>query len=507
MTAKPQPPGGSELSNAASAPAGARRLSMSTRLFYGFGSVAYGVKDSGFSYFLAFFYAQVVGLPAQTVGLAIMIALVLDAFIDPIVGQLSDNTRSKWGRRHPWMYAAALPVAISYLLIWHPPTGWDQGAQVVYLVAVAVLIRSFISCYEIPSAALAAELTTEYDERTRLLSYRYLFGWAGGLAMYALTLAVFLRPTPEFPVGQLNPDGYARYGLAAGALMLFAILVTSLGTHRHIPDLREPPQERITFGRLASEMVGTLSNRNFLMILASCFFLYAGIGLGFAINLYITTYFWAFTSAEIALFAFSSLTAAILAFIAAPRLAKRFDKRPAAMVLIPAGLLFSVGPIALRLLGLFPSNDSPLIFGVIFCTNILGVGLGIVANILFSSMIADVVEDAELQTGRRQEGLFFAAIAFANKSTTGLGIFASGLIIAAVNFPTGAKPDAVAPEVIRSLGVVYVPTQFVLYGVATLLLLGYRITRASHMETLRKLAAAADLAQEGEPASSASKLS
>jgi len=487
-------------------PIHARRLSLSTRLFYGFGSVAFGVKDNGFSFFLAFYYAQVIGLPAQTVGLAIMAALILDAFIDPIVGQLSDNTRSKWGRRHPWMYGAAIPVALSYMLIWHPPTGWSQPAQVAYLVAVAVLIRSFISCYEIPSAALAAELTTEYDERTRLLSYRYLFGWAGGLAAYGVTLAVFLKPTAEYPVGQLNPEGYAQYGVFAAALMIFAILVTSLGTHRQIPHLRAPPLERITMSRLGREMLGTLNNRNFLMILAAAFFLYAGIGLGFAINLYFATYYWEFSSGEIALFSFSSLTAAVLAFLIAPRIARRFDKRPAAMVLIPTGLAFGIGPIALRLLGLFPANDSPLIFGTIFVTNIFYVGIGIVANILFSSMIADVVEDAELKTGRRQEGLFFAAIAFANKATTGLGIFASGLIIGAIGFPTGAKPGSVDPEILGRLGLVYAPTQAVLYGAAALLLLGYGITRTSHMETLRKLAAAADLAQEGEPASSGAKL-
>lgn len=487
--------------------AGARRLSLSTRIFYGFGSVAFGVKDNGFSYFLAFFYAQVVGLPAQTVGFAIMLALVIDAFIDPIVGQLSDNTRSKWGRRHPWMYAAAIPVAISYSLIWNPPTAWSQPAQVAYLVAVAVLIRSFISCYEIPSAALAAELTTEYDERTRLLSYRYLFGWGGGLAMYGLALFVFLKPTPEFPVGQLNPAGYASYGVFAGGLMLFAILVTSIGTHRQIPNLREPPQQRVTLGRLAAEMFGAMANRNFLMILASAFFLYAGIGLGFAINLYFNTYFWEFNAGEIALFSFSSLTAAILAFILAPRLARRFEKRAVAMLLLPTGLAFSIGPIALRLLGAFPANDSPIIFTTIFLTNILAVGLGIIANILFSSMIADVVEDSELKTGRRQEGVFFAAIAFAAKSTTGFGILASGLIIGGIGFPSGIKPGQIDPDIIRSLGLIYVPAQIVLYGTATLLLLGYGISRSSHADTLRKLAAAADLTSEGEPASSTGGLS
>src|SRR5690606_21936435 len=145
----------------------------------------------------------------------------------------------------------------------------------------------------------------------------------------------------------------------------------------------------------------------------SAIFLYAGIGLGFAINLYFSTYFWEFTAEEIGLFAFSSLTAAILAFIVAPRLAGRFEKRSVAMLLLPAGLIFAIGPVALRLVGAFPSNESAAIFPTIFVTNILSVGLGIIANILFSSMIADVVEDAELKTGRRQEGVFFAAIAFA----------------------------------------------------------------------------------------------
>jgi glycoside/pentoside/hexuronide:cation symporter, GPH family len=489
------------------AQAGGRRLGVSTRIFYGFGSVAFGVKDNGFSYFLAFYYAQVVGLPAQTVGLAIMAALILDAFIDPIVGQISDNTRSKWGRRHPWMYAAAVPVAISYLLLWHPPKGWEEGALVAYLFGAAVLIRSFISCYEIPSSALAAELTTEYDERTKLLSYRYLFAWIGGLAMYGLALAVFLRPNAQYPIGQLNPQGYADYGVFAAGLMLCAILASSIGTHRQIPYLRDPPQERMTLGRLGREMVGTLSNRNFLMILASSFFLYAGIGLGFSINLYFATYFWAFSSGEIALFTFSSLTAAVLAFAAAPRIARRFDKKPAAMILIPTALLAAIGPVVLRLVGAFPGNDSPVIFGLIFVINVVAVGLGIVGNILFSSMIADVVEDSELKTGRRQEGLFFAAIAFVNKAVSGLGIFFSGAIVAAIDFPSGVKPQDMPAEVVRNLGLVYVPTQLVLYGAATLLLLGYGISRASHMETLRKLAAAAQLASEGEPASSTSKLS
>jgi Na+/melibiose symporter-like transporter len=479
--------------------AGARRLSFPTRFFYGFGSIAFGVKDNGFSYFLAFFYAQVVGLPAATVGVAIMFALILDAFVDPIIGQLSDNTRTRWGRRHPFMYASAVPVAISYAFLWNPPQGWEQPAQIAYLFFTAVLIRSFISCYEIPSAALAAELTTEYDERTRLLSYRYLFGWVGGLLMYGLALLVFFKPDATHAVGQLNPEGYAHYGLFAGGLMIFAILVTSIGTHKEIPNLREPPHARIALGRLAREMFGTLANRSFLMILASSFFYAMGVGLGFSINLYFSTYFWQFSSFQIGMFTFSSLLAAFLAFGIAPRIAKRFDKKPAAMTLIPLGLLISVSPIVLRLMGAFLPNGSPALFPTIWVINVFGIGLGITGSILFSSMIADVVENSELTTGRRQEGLFFAAVAFVNKAVSGMGIFTSGMIISAIHFPHGVKPDAVPADVVRALGLTYVPVQVALYGITVLLLTGYRISRRSHEETLRQLAAAADLAAEGEP--------
>jgi Na+/melibiose symporter-like transporter len=486
--------------------AGARRLGFPTRFFYGFGSIAFGVKDNGFSYFLGFFYAQVVGLPAATVGLAIMFAFILDAFIDPIIGQLSDNTRTRWGRRHPFMYLSAVPVGASYLLLWNPPKGWDHAALVAYLVAVAILIRSFISCYEIPSAALASELTTDYDERTRLLSWRYLFGWVGGLAMYGLALFVFLKPDAAHSVGQLNPAGYARYGLFAGGLMIFAIWVTSIGTHREIPHLREPPQARVTLGRLAREMFGTLANRSFLFILTSSFFYAMGIGLGFAINLYFSTYFWEFSSFQIGLFTPSSLAAAILAFAIAPRIAQTFDKKPAAMILIPLGIMIQVAPVVLRLMGLFLPNGSPALYPTIWIVNVFGVGLGITGSILFTSMIADVVEDSELKTGRRQEGLFFAAAAFINKAVSGMGIFTSGMIISAIHFPTGMKPGQVPADIVRALGLTYVPVQFVLYGVTVLLLAGYRISRTSHAETLRRLAAAADLTVEGEPASAQGEL-
>ena len=124
--------------------------SVKTKLFYGFGSVAYGVKDNGFNMLLLFFYNRVVGLNSLSVSIAIFIVLFFDPFVDPIVGQVSDNLHSSLGRRHPLMYAAAIPVALSYYLLFNPPH-WSQRALFFYLIGIAIIVRIFISMYEIRS--------------------------------------------------------------------------------------------------------------------------------------------------------------------------------------------------------------------------------------------------------------------------------------------------------------------------------------------------------------------
>ena len=231
-------------------------LTYRTKLFYGLGTVAFGVKDNGFSYLLLPFYNQVVGLPAPLVGFAILIAMMFDALVDPIIGQVSDHWRSRWGRRHPFMYAAALPVAVSYLLLWNPPH-WSQEALFFYLIAVAVLIRGFISVYEVPSSALSAELSQGYDERTVLLSYRYFFGWIGGLVLYIITFRFLLVPDAHHPVGQTNPVGFSHYGLLAAAIMLFAILASAAGTHDRIPTLKQAAARKLGFLTMMREILAT----------------------------------------------------------------------------------------------------------------------------------------------------------------------------------------------------------------------------------------------------------
>lgn len=300
----------------------ARRLSNGTMASYGFGAVAYGVKDAGFGTFLLLFYNQVMGLDPQTVGLVIMLALVADAFIDPAVGFFSDRTRGRWGRRHPWMYASALPIAVGWIALWNPPL-LSNAMVLVWLFACSVIVRSAVSCYEVPSVALTPELTSDFDERTRIMAYRYLFGWAGGLAMLLSAYLYFLAPTRAFPNGLLNPAGYAGFALLGAVLMMIAILVSALGTHGEIGRLPQPAIERQTLRQNFQQLWATVQNRAFVILMIASVCAYTNQGIGYAMSNYLYTYVWGFKGMILVWLTVALFGGVIMAFVIAPRVGKR----------------------------------------------------------------------------------------------------------------------------------------------------------------------------------------
>lgn len=467
----------------------APEIGFATKLFYGLGSVAFGVKDNGFSYLLLLFYNQVLGMPERWVGFALFVTLVVDAFLDPIVGHVSDHLHSRWGRRHPFLYASAIPVAVSYYFLWNPPQGLSPEGLFAYLVGIAIVVRVFITFYEIPSSSLVPELTDRYDERTSILGYRFFFGWWGGLTMSVLAFLVFLQPTPEQPVGVLNREGYGAYGFAASLVMLVAILASALGTHHTIPRLRQPPPKLpFSWERTKRELRETLSNRSFLALLGAAIFASLALGVVSALNVYFGTFFWELSSDQLSLLVLPNFVAAAFAVALAPRLSAAYGKKPAAIAIALLGLLFGVAPIVLRLVHLFPENGSPALLPTLAVVNTVAVTLFIASSVLTASMVADVVEDSELTTGRRSEGLLFAAGSFVQKCVSGAGIFGSTVLLFAIGFPSDAKPGQVDPAVVRKLGLLYVPLLVVFFTLSIAFLSGYRIRRETHEENLRKLA-------------------
>jgi GPH family glycoside/pentoside/hexuronide:cation symporter len=457
------------------------RLPLGLKLYHGLGSVAYGVKDNGFSTFLLLFYNQVLGMDAKLVSLALMLALVLDAFVDPVIGYLSDQTHTRWGRRLPWLYIAPIPLAFAWFALWTPEAGATPSFW--HLVGVAVIVRSLVSCCEVPSVALLPELTRDYDERTTLMRYRYLFGWAGGLLMLFLAYDLFLAKS------LLAVEGYYQYGLFGGLLMAATVLISAAGQHRWAarwPDRKPSALSPVTAFR---EIREALTHPAFLILLAAGAIAYTSQGVTFSISNYLYLFIWKFSPVAFKIYPWVLFASVVGTFLLIGPAQRRFGKRTTAIAGGMIGMIFWVTPFVLRHLHLWPVEGSTAstagLFVFFFLANLFSVSVMISGG----SMIADIVEASEVETGRRSEGTFFAGNFFMQKCATGLGIFATGLLVDLAGIPEKADPAKVPESVIDNFSFYYCVLVILAAILSSLIFRYYPINRQDHEARVAALAA------------------
>ena len=211
-------------------------------------------------------------------------------------------------------------------------------------------------------------------------------------------------------------------------LILVSILVSAVGTHSRIPHLKTPPApRRLTLGTIFREILETLANRSFVALFVAALLGAVASGLSAALSFYFYTYFWEFSSTETGIITMGAFLSAGLGFVLAPIVTRAMGKKRGAMI---TGLVAFIGaplPVLLRLIDVLPENGTPFIFWFVFSVQIIDLGLIICFQILFSSMIADLVEQAELKTGRRSEGVFFSTVTFVRKAVQGLGLMAAAV--------------------------------------------------------------------------------
>jgi GPH family glycoside/pentoside/hexuronide:cation symporter len=465
------------------APAGAagavpppRALPVWLKVTHGLGSIAYGVKDNGFSTFLLLFYNQVIGLDAGIVGAAIMVALIADAFVDPVIGELTDRTRSRWGRRLPWLYGAPIPLAIAWMLLWHPPEMSDS-MTVAWLIGLAIIVRSLVSMCEVPSVAIVPELTADYDERTVVMRYRFLFGWGGGLLILLLAYGAFFGG----PKGLVDPDGYFPYALTGALLMAGAVLFSAAGQHKWIAasnvDHAKPAGG---LRHILGEMRETLSNRAFLWLAFAALFGFINQGITFSLTNYLLGFFWQLDRIEMIIYVFLLFGTMIAAFVFVTPISARLGKRDGAILAGAIALLINSGIYFAYIQGVFPGLPGKPSVATMFALVFFANTFSIMLMILSSSMMADVVEASQSETGRRSEGLFFAGYFFMQKCATGIGIFIAGLILSLASFPANAKPGQVESGVLGNLALGYMLAILVLGTMGLLVMRRFPISRADH---------------------------
>lgn len=468
-------------------------LSTVTRFAYGLGSVAYGIKGNGFSYFLLLGYSQAFGLEPGLVSTALLLALLADAFSDPVMGYLSDHTTSRFGRRHVYMYGAAVPIAVAYVLLWNPPEGLSQGALFAWLLVFAITVRLLLTIYEVPCTAMAAELSRDYDERTRILTLRTVLGYVGGVIMAALTLLVILDP--EATGSSFNDAaGFREYGVWAALAIFASIMACALGTRHRVKYMsKATARAAAPVGEVFGRVFSIFGNPSLRALFAATLFGYVASGVSTALTYYLHGYFWELSGAQSSIITASVLVSALIAFLVAVPVSKRFGKKWTALGFGAVAFSTAPLPVILRLLGLLPENGDPVIFWIVLSFAVVDLALIIAMQAIFNSMVADLVEVQEVRTGKRSEAQTFAAITLSRKSVEGFGLFFAGIILSLAGLAAGAAPEAVSPDAVFRLGLYYAPTVLILWALMLWLMSFYRLDRAGHEANLAELARRAEL--------------
>ena len=447
------------------------------------GQIPEGIQTTSFGFFLLFFYNQVLGLSGFYASIAIVIALLVDAVSDPVIGSWSDSFRHRWGRRHPFMYAGAAPFAICFYFLFSPPAELTELETFGWLVVFSVLTRTAQSIYSIPHTSLTAELSTDYQERTLLSSLRQVFQNLGSLMVFLIGLQIYFGATPEYPVGQLNPEAYPKFAAMFGAIIFIGVLLTAGGTHSHIPFLPQvqPNAKSFSLRQVMREARQAFGFRSFRAVVLTAVLFGMTMGMVSALSIYLGTLYFQFSVELIGLsFPASTVGAFIGAALATP-LGRLFSEKK---MLLISGLLWyafwNTLPIILSPLGLFPKPGNPTLFYLVMTSNaICAMGIGLLMAMIWS-MIADITDQHEEKHGGRNEGIYFAASSFATKAISGFGVVISGVVVDLAGIQRNATVDTIDPASLWTLAMAMGPGVLVMIGITAIAASFYDLSKAEH---------------------------
>ncbi|WP_221364492.1 MFS transporter [Sphingomonas jinjuensis] len=471
-------------------PIDGRALAPLTRratLGYSAGALLDGIAGQGVNIFLFFYVTTVAGLSAALAGIALAVGLAVDAVVDPLIGSLSDNSRSRFGRRLPFMMMG-LPATAAFLIaMFSLPSGWSQLTLFAWLTFLSIGLRVGMSLFLLPYNAVGAEISDDYTERSSIAMWRWAFAMVGALVAIVLGFGVFLGGDG----GLSRRGGYTPLAISLAAIAAVGALIAmrtlaSMRDRQHVVAANQPGSLHL---RLLAEVGEIFRNQSFRTLFIGALLLFTSLAIHSSLGLHANTYFWRLSAAQIQIVTLSLFAGLLLgAPLAAPMLA-RIEKRTVLLIGM-VGLASSTSlPATLRLLGLFPFEGQTLV-AVLSAAVLLGGMLMAAAGIAFASMMADAADEHEHLFGARREGLYFAGWAFATKAASGLGSLVSGLALQAIGFQSaGGGAVRLTAGTIRWIGLINGPGAGVLALAAAALCLFYRLDAKRHAAIRRDLGA------------------
>ena len=478
-----------------------------TKFNFGFGQIGEAAFSAITLTFVSLYYNQALGLNINLVGWALGLAIFSSAILAPIVGAFSDRFRSRWGRRHPFLFASAVPLALSLYFLFSPPeflrivkAGTSLPPQVplfIWMVVWNVLARFFLAVYMVPSMALAAELSSDYNERTSIFSFLSIFGYAFGTSLSYLAWQMLAGTSRRAYDGEIVPKhldatNYPPLIILGCCSVILGIFIRTFGTRKEISHLDGPSDDMPNFSLLAvvKDIYQTWQNRNYLFLLMAGTSMMLSGGLGESVGPYMGTYYWEFEGAQLKWFSIAIMIGAILGAWLTPIWIRRFEKRPVCIGLIVLYNIVAPIPVLDRLTGLnilTPANHTPqllpfLLVHTAICYHCMS-GLGVCVM----SMLADIIDQNTLKTGHVQTAIFYSARGLFSQTGRSLAILVGGFaMMHIVKMPVGAVPGKLGMDVINRLGLFFVLRLTATFA-AIFLYAQYRLSRAEQQEIRMEL--------------------
>ena len=455
---------------------GVEKLGLGTKLAFGFGQLGEALFLGLTLAFAPIFYNQAVGLSADLVGVALFVGIFADAITDPLVGSISDRWRSKrLGRRHPFLFFSAPPLALCLYMLFQPPAALiaipagqtlpDQIPLFIWMTSWLLLGRFFLTLYVVPHLALGAELSSNYDERASIYSFNAMFGFFFGPMIAFIAWTFFfsgeaIRATDGAMVaGQLNPANYQNIAIVAALGIVIGIWICAGFTLRHVRNLPQPPSDLPPFhvSTVFVEVYGAFQNKSYLMLMLGYFCLSLTLGHAESTNTIIFTFFWELQPEQIRWFSFYQTVGFVLGAFMAPFIIRRIQKRPLAMLAVLGYGIVHPAPYLLRMAGLWPENGEELLLPLLLGWTVLGTWCLAALNVCVMSMLADLVDEHQLKSGRRQEGIFYSARVFFAKASNSVASFFAGITLAYyAELPANSVPGELDEGILFRMGLLVV---------------------------------------------------
>ncbi|MEL7185779.1 MAG: MFS transporter [Pseudomonadota bacterium] len=475
-----------------------RKIPVRTKLLFASGALQEATVTAG-GITTILFYNQVLGMSAALAGTAYLIVSIIDAVADPIVGTMSDRFRSRWGRRHPFMFASALPIAIGFFFLYQPIDGLSEFGLFIWLAAFFALVRLGQTFYLIPHDALGAEMTDDYDERSSIFGYNMVVQMILSIAVVGAMLYFIFPSTPEYDNGLLNEGRYIVLASVGAVTILFSVLLCTFGTMDQIPYLHKiNVSDKFQFKKYFRELLELLKNPSYLAACLSMVITFISLGIIGIVNAYAYIYVFELSSEEIFWAAVAKMPGVFVALPLMVWLSKYLEKKQIVIWAVLFTAIMCATPHTLKLLGLFVANDSPLLVPLIFGPLMLGFMVFPVSQIIIDSQLCDVADEHELNTGKRGEGIIFSVRSFGNKTTQGVGGLFAGFGLEFIGFPEKAEVGNLAPATLDGLLILNGPVYFVFYIFAVFAMSFYNIDKKRHDEILVELEARREAASNAE---------